>query len=175
MAVVALAPSEKLALLSYVKSFFQSLEPGKALNRDLILYSSLFSSMKALFFLWFLGLTIVGLPVIYGFVFARGFVLGFTVGFFASEAGLSGAVFSVLSILPHNILFVPAYLLLGGIAASFSLHLARGRVWRNAGIGRFIVSYTVLCLAMGLVFVLASLIEAYVSQSIMRSASSLIK
>ncbi|HHY37881.1 MAG TPA: stage II sporulation protein M [Clostridia bacterium] len=175
MAASALAPSEKTALLSYVKAFFESMDPAGMLDLGVLLYSSLFSNLKAVFIFWFLGLTIVGFPVIYGFVFARGFVIGFVIGFFAEEAGARGALFALASILPHSIVFVPAYLSLGGIAASFSLFLARGRVWRTTAMGRLVAGYTVLFLLLGLLLVLSSAIETYISPILMRYASSLLK
>lgn len=174
MAASALAPSEKTALLSYVKAFFKSMDPAGISDVSALLYSSLFSNLKGVFILWFLGLTVVGLPVIYGLIFAKGFVIGFTIGFFASEAGARGALFAFVSILPHSIVSVPAYLSLGGMAASFSLCLARGRIWRTAAMGRLVAGYTILSLLLGLLFVLSSVIETYVSPAMMRYASSLL-
>lgn len=175
MAASALAPSEKTALLSYVKAFFESMNPAGMPDLGMLLYSSLFSNLKGAFILWFLGLTVIGIPIIYGFIFARGFVIGFTIGLFADEAGIRGAIFALASILPHSIVSVPAYLSLGGIAASFSLFLARGRIWRTTAIGRLVAGYTVLFLLLGLLFVLSSAIETYISPALMRYASSLLR
>src|SRR5690625_1090008 len=52
-------------------------------------------------FMWVLGLTLIGAPVVLLIALFRGFALGFTASFIIQELGWRGGVLSVASLLPH--------------------------------------------------------------------------
>jgi len=60
--------------------------------------------------LWIFGLTIVGSPLILIAVGARGFIVGFTVGFLVQEEAGKGLILAVASVLPQNLCYIPAVL-----------------------------------------------------------------
>ena len=75
--------------------------------------------------MWILGISIIGLPVIFIMVFLKGIVVGFTVGFLVNQMGINGFFLSFVSVLPQNILLIPAYLIMGTCAIAFSMRLIR--------------------------------------------------
>lgn len=86
-----------------------------------VIYNDIFVILAV----YLLGLTVIGIPVMLGIVFTRGFVLGFTICFLAKGKGIQGVILACAAVLPQNIILVPA-LLLGGVASlSFALLLAR--------------------------------------------------
>ena len=67
--------------------------------------------------LWLLGLTVVGAPLVILLVGARGFILGFTVGFLVQEKTGQGLLLALVAVLPQNLFYVPG--LLGQILALY--------------------------------------------------------
>ncbi len=124
--------------------------------------------------MYVLGLTIICLPLMLAFIFIRGFVLGFTVGFLTAEHQLRGLLIIVASMLPHNIFFIPALIIGGTASLSFSILLikrffnSQTRVWPG------FVNYTLVMAGMVAAFALAALAEAYVTPEITRLVASLL-
>ena len=76
--------------------------------------------------LWFLGLTVIGVPVVILIIVIRGFILGFTVSFYYSSTVSKGHINCARGFAAE--FAVRAALLLGGVLAiAFSLYLIRGR------------------------------------------------
>lgn len=71
-----------------------------------ILGSAFLKQVQATVLLWFLGLTVIGFPLILAFVWFRGFSLGFTVSFLLHDRAGAGILITIMSILPQNLLFI---------------------------------------------------------------------
>jgi stage II sporulation protein M len=126
--------------------------------------------LKYIGLIWLVGLTVIGLPLILVFIFLKGVLVGFTVGFLVSELGWKGALFSLGSVVPQNLLIIPAILVTGVAAISFSTLLIRNYFIQKRGgpIWQPLASYTWVTLLMAGMLFVASLFEAYVSPGIMR-------
>src|SRR5699024_765910 len=85
--------------------------------------SSLFYHMKYLLLLFILGLSVIGLPVVWILLFFKGLVVGFSVGFIVSQLGIKGLLLAALSIAPQNLIIIPIYIVAGSLAMIFSLTL----------------------------------------------------
>lgn len=78
-----------------------------------MLKSSIIRNVGLCFSLWFVGLTVTLIPVIYGIVAFRGFCLGYTISSAIGVLGVgNGILFSISSLLLQNILVIPATLAL---------------------------------------------------------------
>jgi len=111
-----------------------------------------------------LGLSVIGAPAVLGFVFFRGFVLGFTGAFLVAHLGWRGAVLALAALLPHNVLAVPAVLVAGATAAGFSLAAARvllGR--RDINMYHQFLNTLLLLAASAGALVAAAFLEAYIT------------
>ncbi|MDW7673043.1 MAG: stage II sporulation protein M [Bacillota bacterium] len=166
--VKPLTLGQQIELLEYLDSFITSL-----LNMEIssvgILKQALINNLKFVLYMWLLGLTVIGVPIVVGLVFARGFILGFTVSFLVQEKGAQGISMAILSVLPPNILLLPVILVSAVTAISFSLVLIRGNI-RNSLIKLLqqFLSYSLLMLTLAIVAVMAAFIEAYIAPSMMK-------
>jgi stage II sporulation protein M len=123
LATQKLSPPQRADLVSYLSNIYSSLtqEDNPVINRGQIVRQGMMDNIvKTTGLMWVLGLTVIGAPAILGVVFLRGFVLGFTVGFLVQEMVFNGFILSTSSVLPHNLLVVPAVLLGAGGALSFA-------------------------------------------------------
>jgi len=126
-----------------------------------ILLAALTTQAKTLLAIWFLGLTVIGVPLILAVVFLRGYALGFTVGFLVHQKGWAGIIMSILSILPQNLVYIPLLIIWSVIAVNFSSYL----IGNHAGLslGKTLVNYSLLLAVFLVLFMAGAFIEAYLS------------
>lgn len=125
----------------------------QALNNNLLLLSAT----------GFLGLTVVGFPLVLALVALRGFALGFTVAFLVQAKAFPGVLMALLAILPQNLVNIPVLLMAGVAALSFSLDLVQGRRNVLVPLSRQILLYLAFFLVLLPVSATGSLLEAYLS------------
>ncbi|MHB8171961.1 MAG: stage II sporulation protein M [Thermincolia bacterium] len=134
------------------------------------------NNLKILGAIYFLGLTIIGIPVIFLLLLTRGFLLGFVVGFLTTEKAWQGTAFALSSILPQNLINIPVLLIAGASAVHFSLALVRGGFSNRGGkILPFFLRYTALMAVLALLSVGSGLIQAYVAPVLMKTVATYIK
>ncbi len=175
LAIKTLPENQKLELISYLKIFFQGLVQGPGSADTPALFSAvMLSGAKTIGLIWLLGFTVVGIPFVLFIVFTRGFVIGFTVGFLVNEYIMKGLVFALASVLPHNFFAVPAVLVAGVAATSFSIMIVRRRQRGQVNLLYESFGYTVLCLLMLAVMLVAAVIEVYISPVFMKLVAGLL-
>ncbi len=165
VSVAALAGEEKAQLVSYLKLFFRSAGRGSLdLSGAVLLRDVFFANLKTAGVMWFLGLSVVGAPLVSVVLFIRGFALGFTVGFLVDELGFRGLLLALLSVLPPNLVAIPAWSFLGVSALSFAVYLfRRGRRDSRRAVMAAVSNYLMAGLLGVAMLFLSGLIDAYVS------------
>lgn len=122
---------------------------------------SFINQAKIIIGIWFLGLTIIGAPIILGLIFYKGFSLGFTVGFLIHAKQGMGFLISLISILPQNLIYVPCTVIWAVVAVNFSLFLIkRGRKNLGDSLVSALLYYTILMIIFLLVLGIGSFMEA---------------
>lgn len=121
------------------------------------------NQLQTVLLIWFLGLTVIGLPLILALIFVRGLSLGFTVGFLIQEKAGAGVLMTLLTIFPQNLVYIPMTVVWAVIAINFSLFLVQGRLKASVSLGRSLAIYCAWLLICSLIILAGSLIEAYLS------------
>lgn len=173
LAAKTLPEDQKKELISYLQIFFQGLSNSGLGNSANVFTNVILNNMKTIALIWVLGFTIVGIPFVLFIIFTRGFVIGFTVGFLVNEYVFKGLLFAFVSILPHNFLAIPAILIVGVSAVSFSLLLLKRKSRAKTNLLYESLGYTALCMGMLVVMGLASLVEVYISPVFMKMIAGL--
>lgn len=163
---------QKQDLFFHVNQFLVKLTNGEPIVSKDILQKSFSFHMQYLFVILLLGLTIIGIPLIWLFVFLKGLVIGFSVGFIVNQLGFKGLVLATVSIAPQNMLIIPIYIVAASLANLFSILLFQKITSRTSSppIGRPLVQYVT---AFSLLFVAAffgSLIETFISYEAVKFA-----
>ncbi|TSB46574.1 stage II sporulation protein M [Alkalicoccobacillus porphyridii] len=162
--------SQKNDLYMYLGHFFVQVEDGRIAGSKEIFSQSYIHYGKYFALMWILGLSLIGLPVILVLLFLKGVVVGFTVGFLVNQMGFQGFLLALVSILPQNLLLVPAFIIVGTASVSFCLKMLRQQFAKKSHEPVFpqFLRYTLLLLCMGAALSLAAALEAYVSPHLMR-------
>ncbi|RYD02531.1 hypothetical protein N752_24695 [Desulforamulus aquiferis] len=124
--------------------------------------------------IYLLGLTVIGAPVILALLFIRGFSLGFTVGFLANERAGDGVIIAIASVLPQNLLFLPAIYLAGVASLSFSCLLI-GRL-RNSRLPVLpgLLGYHFIIIIVSCIAAAAGLVEAFLTPELIKTTVNLL-
>ncbi|WZL74915.1 stage II sporulation protein M [Clostridiaceae bacterium 35-E11] len=171
--IKALGNIQKQELINYLKNFFQILG-DKPIDEFSVLKQSLTNNLQTGAFIWLLGITVIGVPLILLLIAIRGFVIGFTVGFLTEQLGFKGILFSLLSIFPQNLFIIPSILVIAVIGISFSTMMIRNKLnkshYNNSTFRQFIM-YSTIVFSIFSVIILGCIMEAYVTPVFMRAIS----
>lgn len=167
MVVLLLGEGQQLKLAAHLDNLLQQLmvavpQPGA------VAVQAALKGLREIGLLWFLGLTIIGAPLIVLVIFNKGFILGFTVAFLVQEKSLQGVALSLFSILPSNLIRVPALFLAGILALTFCLSLAKGNIAHKGSFMGQLTVYSLLMGALVLAVLGSGLIEAYLTPPLVR-------
>lgn len=165
-----LSVDEKAELVSYLEVFMRSLS-SYGVESSTIFRLSFMHNLKTGLLLWGFGLAVIGVPLTCMMLVVRGFALGFTSAFIVKEVAAGGLLVFAGGILPHNLISVPAFIILSSYSLSFSLMLVKERPWTYGGLWKSSLSYTLKFIIIMGVLVLSSLTEAYLSPNILSRMS----
>lgn len=171
-AIKSLEAGDKQELLTYMNSFFK-VYSGENVSGLTIFFQSAKNNFFSILIIWILSLTIVGVPAVLIVIGFRGCILGFSVGFFIEGMGLKGLLFSLIGVIPQNIVYIPCILLTGALSLMFSIGVIRRK--RNKsfyGQKLNVLSYSMTIGIIFLVSLLGSLIEGFLSPIIIKALSS---
>lgn len=169
--VNSLPESSSSNLNHYLSQFFTEMGKGNVVGSVPLFNETFLHGSQYLGFIWVLGLSIIGFPIILILLFLKGVVVGFTVGFLVSQMGLHGFWMALASVFPQNLLLIPAFILVSTQAVIFSLKMIRQLLMktRKTPLLPQFGNYGLLMLSMLSLLVVSSLFQAYVSPVLMKS------
>lgn len=162
---------QKEDLFFYLERFFGQVGDDESPNNIAILKSSFFYHAKYLLLLFVLGLSVIGLPVVWILLFLKGLVVGFSVGFIVNQLGFKGLILASLSIAPQNLLIIPIYIIAGSLSMIFSLTLLSKLFSQKVSqpilhpLRRYALMFTILLV----ISFLAATLEAFIANIAMQS------
>ncbi|PKR85976.1 stage II sporulation protein M [Heyndrickxia camelliae] len=176
--VNSLSATQKDDLYYYLNQFFGVVSNNKVAASSDLFRLSFLHNIKFLGFMWLLGISIIGLPLILILLFLKGVVVGFSVGFLVNQMGWSGFLLSFVSVLPQNLFIIPMFIFIAVVSVCFSFQLIRKIFVKQTLAFPFFSlfsGYVVsMLIAVGAIAIAAG-IEAYISPSLMKSVVTYIQ
>lgn len=108
------------------------------------------------------GLTVIGMPVVAGVLFLRGYALGFTGGFLVQRKGMYGFGLVLTEIIPQNVIIMVVFIIGAVASLSFSLLLIRRGFHPETAVFPWFLRYTGMMALLAAAALGAGVIEAYV-------------
>ncbi len=150
-----------------ITTFLDCLKNEYQIDSINLLKSSIGNHIIFAFILWFMGCTIIGIPIVYGMITFRGFSLGYTISSLLFTLGTGkGILFCLLYLLLQNLLIIPAILALA--VSGLRLYQAIMKDRRKENIKIEIIRHTIFSLFMTLILMFASLLEVYISNPLLQ-------
>lgn len=156
-------------LQSYLNSFSQNFNIGKVSYKELF-FESIKNNIPFILFMWFLGLTMIGIPLVLIVDLVKGFTLGFSISFIISNMGSKGLGIIFLGLIPQNLFYIPCYIVASVLAIEFSLTIITDRLnkrWANNLWGS-VLSYSCLYLFIMVIMVAGFFVEAYLTPNLVK-------
>ncbi|GGA60768.1 stage II sporulation protein M [Ornithinibacillus halotolerans] len=164
---------QKQDLFFYLEQFFGTLSAENPIASSEILKDSIFYHIRYLLLLFVLGLSVIGLPIVWILIFLKGLVVGFSVGFIVNQLGMNGFLLATLSIAPQNIIVIPIYIIAGSLSMIFSISLLNKLFTRKVSLSRPVlapfVRYITAFAVLVVISFIPAIIEAYISNEAMVS------
>ncbi len=163
-----------LEISEYIKTMANTIKSTENIDFSILLKDSIVSNIILVVILWIAASTIIGIPIVYGMIAFRGFVLGYTISSVISTLGIgNGILFTLSSLLLHNIVFIPAMLAISVSGMKLYKSIIKNREKENVKIE--FIRHTIFCIIMLCFLVISSLIETYISTNLAKFVLNYIK
>lgn len=154
--------NQKKEINEYITNFVTTLKENNSIDKKELVKASLKGNIVMGIALWFIGSTVIGLPLIYFFVLYKGLCIGYTM----SSAILTlstgkGILFCISSILLHNIIMIPAILMIAASGTNLCQAIIKNRTKENIKLE--IIKHSIISFIGIIFFMLSSLVEVYIS------------
>lgn len=167
--VNALSPGQKEEMARHMNSFIQLVNQGGELGGQATLWESFSLHVKWVALIWLLGLSVVGLPLVFVLDFLKGVLVGFSVGYLVGQLSWKGMLFAFVSIAPQNLVVIPALIMCSVGACAFSIYIVKNRFMQKRGaLYPVFARYTATALGMTALLFGVALFEAYLSPALMQ-------
>ncbi len=158
--------TERNEISEYINNFIATLKENNSIDKKELIKVSLQKNILIGIVLWFIGSTVIGLPLIYFFVVYKGLCLGYTIsGTLIAMGTGKGLVFCLSTILIQNIIFIPALFLIGASSTKLCYAIIKNRNKENIKIE--LIKHSLISIIIIICFMLSSLTEVYISTNLL--------
>lgn len=150
---------------SYIQNFVDGIRENYQISSTKLLWNAIMKNFITALVLWFLGLTLIGVPLIYLFIGYKGYCIGFTAAsIIATLGGAKGTLFIASTMLLQNIIYIPIIIALATSSVKLYKKIMEDR--RRENIKTQILKHAIFSVFMLVILILNSFIEAYISGGI---------
>ncbi len=154
--------SQSDQISNYINNFINSIKEEYKVGSNQLLWKSIINNLCIAAILWFLGSTVIGIPLIYLSIGYKGFCMGYTISSIIAVIGIGkGILFIASTMLFQNIIIIPAILTLAVSGIKLYKLIMEDR--RSQNIKLQILRHTVFSAFILVILVGASFIETYIS------------
>ena len=149
-------------VIKYINTYIDEIKISESNSTIVQLKTDIKNNIFLVFILWFAGTTIVGIPIVFGIIIARGFCLGYTISACVITLGkIKGLIFVLLTIFLQNLILIPALLFLG--VSSIKLYKSIVKDRRKENIKVSILKHSIVSIFILIILIISSLIKIGIS------------
>ena len=174
MTAVVMKEANAEILHQYIDQFFSAYSLQSVAKSE-VFKLSLTGNIKTALIIWVSSFSVFLIPVSIVHMSSKGFSIGFSIAFLIKQFGFRGLLFGVISILPNNLILLPAVIIYTVFSINFALELRRQKQWSGPNKMKrqmYFGSLSAL-LIFTLVIVLCSLLEGFILPTLIRPLCSL--
>ena len=125
---VAMNSEDKLQVAQFLQQYlYINGDLGQAITYPNPFLSSASANLVLLFAICISGLSMIGFPAAYGILVYKGLALGFSSGLLLETLKFKGAGLLLVSMMPQNLLLIPAFILAASAAQNYAIDILRQR------------------------------------------------
>ena len=150
---------------AYINNFITGVKSDYQISKIEVLKESIKNNFYITLILWFLGSTVIGMPLIYIVIIYKGYSIGYTLSSIIAALGMGkGMIFIITTLLIQYIIYIPCILTLAVSGIKLYKLIVEDR--RKENIKIQIARHTIVCLLVFLVLVVTSVVESNISTSL---------
>ena len=154
-------------ITEFINQFIEKYKGLENINQEGLVVTSIKQNLIFAFVLWLAGTTVIGMPIVLIIILLRGTILGFTISSITVTLGLpKGILFCLISIVLHNIFYIPAILSIG--VSSIKLYKSIIKDRRKDNIKFELIRHTIIFGLMIVLLVLSAIIENVISANLLK-------
>ena len=158
--------SQTTEIGNYINNFINALKQDYRIDKGELLKSSLWDNLFLIVSMWFIGSTVIGIPIVFGIVLFRGFCIGYTISSIIGVLGVQkGIIFLLSTIFIQNLLFIPVIICM--TVSCIKLYKSIMKDKRRENIKLEIIRHTLISIILLIILVVSSLIEVYISTNLL--------
>lgn len=151
---------------SYINNFVDSLKQDYHIDKIELMKKSISDNLILIISMWFIGSTVIGIPIVLGIVAFRGFCIGYTISSIIGTLGVQkGIIFLFSTIFLQNLIFIPVILCMA--VSCIKLYKSIMKDKRRENIKIEIIRHTLMSIMLLLILMIASLAEVYISSNLL--------
>ncbi|MDD4036273.1 MAG: stage II sporulation protein M [Bacilli bacterium] len=159
---------DRLLVSNQVTAFFEGIRKDE-LTYVVALKNSLISNLLLVLIIWFLGISIIGIPIILFLLFMKGFILGFSIASIIYKFSFKGIFLAFLYIFPQQLITILFLMIVGYYSLNFSYNLFLAIIKRKTINYNKITSKYFRILLMCLILTIVSIIfEIFVAPTLIK-------
>lgn len=148
----------------YINNFITGVKENNEISKAEVLKESIKNNFYITLILWFLGSTIIGMPLIFIVVTYKGYSIGYAISSIIATLGPGkGTVFIITTLLVQYIIYIPCVLSLAVSGIKLYKLIVEDR--RRENIKFQIIRHTIICLLIFVTLCIASLISVNLGTS----------
>ena len=158
---------------NYITNFISSLKQDYHIDKLELLKRSLGDNFILILTMWFIGSTVIGIPIIFGIVLFRGFCIGYTISSIIATLGVQkGILFLFTTIFLQNLIFIPVIICMA--VSCIRLYKSIMKDKRKENIKIEIIRHTLVSIVLIVFLLIASLLESYISTNLLMLSINLL-
>jgi len=170
--MTVLDSGDKIQVSETLSGFLQVAQPENYIES---LTNNLIINLLSIFFIWILGLSVIGLPVVIFFIFLKSFVVSFSLSSFIANYQLKGTLLGFVYNFPHHFINLVIYIYLGVYAIKVSSLLFTAIVKRKNVDFKVIMNRYLLVLCISLfIVVIMTIIETFLTPYLLKISVSVL-
>lgn len=163
-----LKEEQKSEIITYIETYIDAFKQRDSNSNITLLQNNIKDNIILALIIWFIGSTIVGIPIVFGIIAFRGFCLGYTISGLTIVFGVTkGVAFTAISLILQNILFIPAIISLG--VSSLKAYKSIYSDKRKENIKLELIRHTAFSGIVLLVLILSAIVETQISTNLLRN------
>lgn len=167
MFVNNLEEKQKNEINSYVDTYIEAFKQSDSSENIKLLQNNIKDNIVLSLIIWFIGSTIIGMPIVFGIIALRGFCLGYTISSITIVFGVTkGMAFTSISIIMQNMLFIPAIISLGVSALKTYKSIYSDK--RQEKIKLELIRHTIFSIFISLILIVSAIVETEISTNLLR-------
>lgn len=161
------ADSEKVnEIISNVAYIQGIIKENDGIDKITLLSNCLKQNILLIVLIWFIGCTIIGIPILYGTIMYKGFCIGYTISAIVATLEFRKAItFALLALLPQNLIIIPSILFCSVSGIKLYKHIMKDKDKRTIRLE--IIRHTILSIFSLVAIIIASFVEIYISTNLL--------